>query len=104
MPFFCRADVHAQPRLFSIINDDNVGVEAVFVGEQLTLRVRSGSSGGKEEDAVFNARFALERWYHVVVTHQYHMLGKSSATLFVDGQRDSVVPLVRWFKFTPRQL
>jgi hypothetical protein len=79
------------PRLFSFLCADTAGIEAVFVGSKLALRVRQ--SGGRTEEVLCNYTFEAQTWYHLVVTHQYHLVGKSIITLYVNGARDCAVPL-----------
>ena len=53
---------------------EGAGIEAMFQGNRLTLRVRHGSGGQKNEDAMLGFTFETSHWYHVVITHQLRQI------------------------------
>eukprot|EP01119_Soliformovum_irregulare_P006368 TRINITY_DN1829_c0_g1_i4.p1 TRINITY_DN1829_c0_g1~~TRINITY_DN1829_c0_g1_i4.p1 ORF type:complete len:2863 (-),score=933.99 TRINITY_DN1829_c0_g1_i4:39-8627(-) len=73
-----------QPRIYSFLNKDGYGVEALFYGNQLA--VESIFPNGKRYSVTFNEfLFEDQRWYHVAMSHSKHMLSQHEVRLFVDG-------------------
>ncbi len=72
-----------QPRLFSFLTEEALGVEAFFLNEKLCVAIKNRNR--TDQPVTFKFPFEPKSWYFIVISHQYHMMRKSEVTLFVNG-------------------
>jgi hypothetical protein len=74
-----------QPRIFSFLTDEGLGIESYFSANRLNMR--SSSKTGDNAIQQFNIDFKAKQWYFISISHTYSMLWSSMVTLFVNGAK-----------------
>jgi hypothetical protein len=73
------------------LTEEKLGLEVFFVDNYMTIH---STTKKKDETKSWKFLFEPKKWYFVCITHQYHMLRKSDAALYVNGELVEEHPLV----------